>query len=61
MTNKTKPNDIVLGGFTKREYFAIQILAGLAANSQTMDFQENPEAVAVEMADKLIQELNEKP
>lgn len=42
---------IVVGGLTKREYFAIMILAG---------YQNSSTEIAVDLADKLIEKLNEK-
>lgn len=60
--DKTGSNDpafVVEGkyhGLTKREYIAIQILTGLAADPNT---DENSTITAIRWADKLITELND--
>jgi len=50
-----------LGGLTKREYFAIQIMANMAWNATDKNIPQHYEhaaASAVSMADALLKELN---
>lgn len=44
------------GGLTKREFFALQIVAGLAADPESTQIAP----LAVELANELIAELNRK-
>jgi hypothetical protein len=46
-------------GMSKREFFAIEVLAALASKYGTQDCDEQVD-LAVQQADKLIKQLNEK-
>ena len=61
---KTKPNSPAfsdtIGGLTKREYFAVQALAGLCANGNSNLSLTECAKYAVFTADALIKYLNEE-
>lgn len=54
----TKPDQAVYPGMTKREYFAIKILAGFAADPNCDESSTVHAEAAVRWADALIAELN---
>lgn len=52
----------MLGGLTKREYFAAMAMQGLLHGAHAMGFHHETTAKrAVEMADYLITQLNQQP
>ncbi len=56
---KTNPNDL-LNNMSIREYMATHIMAGFAANPEVGGTPEGNAALAVKMADALIEALNKK-
>ena len=54
----TKPDTTVFPGLTKREYFAIRVMAGFAADPNCDETAPVHAEAAVRWADALIAELN---
>lgn len=53
--------DTVAPGMTKREYFAVQIMAGFAAHDGEPSWDDEAAEIAVDWADALIDALNVPP
>lgn len=54
-------NKIIVGGLTKREYFAAMALQGILADNRNNDNEKNYAIVAIRLADALIEQLNKQP